>query len=178
MLSQGVPMLLAGDEGLRTQGGNNNAYCQDNETSWLDWSATPRVAEMLRFTESIIALRRRHPSLRRTQFLSQNQARSAADLRWYGADGCEPAWDDEHDRILCFYLKPVAAEETELFVAFNMSDVPVAIRLPEPHSWRRAVDTGLASPADIVPLSEAPRLEAASYELAASAVAVLERGPA
>jgi hypothetical protein len=68
LLSQGVPMLLAGDEFLRTQGGNNNAYCQDNETSWVDWTLAERNADFLRFTRELIALRRRHPALRRRGF--------------------------------------------------------------------------------------------------------------
>src|SRR5690606_3858287 len=63
LLSQGIPMLLAGDERLRSQQGNNNAYCQDNETSWLDWTLDAPRAAMLRFTREMIALRKRHPSL-------------------------------------------------------------------------------------------------------------------
>src|SRR5947199_7310209 len=68
LLSQGVPMLTAGDEFLRTQGGNNNAWCQDNEVSWVDWSLTGRNAEFLRFTRKLIALRKQHPALRRREF--------------------------------------------------------------------------------------------------------------
>src|SRR5205814_2251524 len=67
-LSQGVPMLLAGDEFLRTQQGNNNAWCQDNEISWVDWTLAPRNADFLRFVHEMIALRKRHPVLRRRQF--------------------------------------------------------------------------------------------------------------
>src|SRR5438105_1413753 len=68
LLSQGVPMLMAGDEFLRTQRGNNNAWCQDNETSWLDWSLASEHADFLRFTRMLIALRRRHAALRRRSF--------------------------------------------------------------------------------------------------------------
>jgi glycogen operon protein len=70
MLSQGVPMLLAGDEFLRTQGGNNNAWCQDNETSWVDWSLAEENKGFLRFTRELIRLRRRHPALRRRRFFT------------------------------------------------------------------------------------------------------------
>src|SRR5262249_27750407 len=68
LLSQGVPMLLAGDEFLRTQQGNNNAWCQDNEISWVDWSLAETHVDFLRFTKMLIALRRRHPALRRRAF--------------------------------------------------------------------------------------------------------------
>ena len=67
-LSQGVPMILAGDEVLRSQRGNNNAYCQDNEISWFDWRLVETNRDMLRFTRELIALRKRHPSLRRKAF--------------------------------------------------------------------------------------------------------------
>ena len=77
LLSQGVPMLTAGDEVLRTQRGNNNAYCQDNDISWLDWSFAPAARAMLRFTRELIALRKRHPSLRRTRFLNGHSAKPA-----------------------------------------------------------------------------------------------------
>src|SRR5262249_35769327 len=69
LLAQGVAMLLAGDEFLRTQGGNNNAYCQDNEVSWIDWTLAEKNADFVRFVRELIALRQRHPALRRRGFL-------------------------------------------------------------------------------------------------------------
>ena len=69
-LSQGIPMLLAGDEVLRGQGGNNNAWCQDNPLGWFDWTLVERNADVLRFVRGLIALRKRHPSLQRRHFLS------------------------------------------------------------------------------------------------------------
>ena len=79
LLSRGVPMLLGGDELGRTQGGNNNAYCQDNEVSWYDWSAVD--GELLDFTRRLIAFRRAHPALRRRRYLTP------ADMTWYTAAG-------------------------------------------------------------------------------------------
>ena len=84
LLSQGVPMLTAGDEVLRTQRGNNNAYCQDNDVSWLDWSFAPAARAMLRFTRELIALRKRHPSLRRARFLNGHADDAPAEIHWYG----------------------------------------------------------------------------------------------
>jgi glycogen operon protein len=80
MLSQGVPMVLAGDEFLRTQSGNNNAWCQDNETSWVDWGLAEENEEFLRFTREMIWLRRRHPALRRRRFFV-GELRPAGDWR-------------------------------------------------------------------------------------------------
>jgi isoamylase len=77
VLSAGVPLLLGGDEFGRTQRGNNNAYCQDNEISWFDWSTVDR--RLLRFTTELIALRRSHPVFRRRRFL---KGHAAGDLRW------------------------------------------------------------------------------------------------
>ena len=83
-LSQGVPMLLAGDEFLRTQRGNNNAYCQDNETSWVDWSLAVSNSDFLRFVREMIALRKRHPALRRCHFFT------GSDIAWHGIEPYRP----------------------------------------------------------------------------------------
>jgi isoamylase len=91
LLSAGVPMLAAGDELSRSQGGNNNAYCQDNELSWLDWSTDERRAALMEFTRAIIALRRDHPVFRRRKFY-QGQAihgSGVKDIGWFTPDGAE-----------------------------------------------------------------------------------------
>src|SRR6202040_2608378 len=84
MISQGVPMLLGGDEFLRTQQGNNNAWCQDNELSWVDWSLAIKNADFLRFVREMIALRKRHPILRRRRFLD------GASAVWHGVEPFRP----------------------------------------------------------------------------------------
>jgi len=146
-LSQGVPMLLAGDEMLRTQEGNNNAYCQDNELSWLDWSLTPGQRQMLRFTREMIALRRRHPSLRRRRFLESDE------IRWYGETLELPDWQDPEACVLCFTLPGVTPEEHALHVMINMAATQRLLPLPAvlPRTWRRIADTTMAAPDDVVP---------------------------
>src|SRR5206468_3739854 len=84
MLSQGVPMLLAGDEFLRTQKGNNNAWCQDNPVSWVDWRLAETNADFLRFVREMIALRKRHPALRRRGFFHGGAKRP--DVAWHGVE--------------------------------------------------------------------------------------------
>jgi len=108
LLSQGVPMLLAGDESCRTQLGNNNAWCQDNEVSWIDWHDTDERRTQLEFTKRLLALRREHPVLRRRRFLEGAPVGSAGlpDVWWFGTDGRAVAqhdWDRPGNRVLgCF----------------------------------------------------------------------------
>ncbi|HWI14240.1 MAG TPA: glycogen debranching enzyme GlgX, partial [Burkholderiales bacterium] len=96
LLSQGTPMMLAGDEFGRTQRGNNNAYCQDNEISWVDWRYGDRGAALLRFTQRLTALRHEYPVLRRTRFLTgeRNEALDVKDVTWMNASGAEMRDED------------------------------------------------------------------------------------
>jgi glycogen operon protein len=181
LLSQGVPMLLAGDEVLRTQGGNNNAYCQDNETSWLDWGLVDRNAEMLRFVREMVALRRRHPSLMRRRFLS-GQRRAGArqpDICWHGSQLFDPPWDDPQARVLAFTLAAVGDGEADLHVVMNMSETLHEASLPElpGRVWHRAADTGLASPEDVTGPSSQARLDGLTYPAQPRTVVVLEARP-
>jgi isoamylase len=108
LLSAGVPMLSMGDEMRRSQGGNNNAYCQDNETSWLSWQLGPDAQELLAFTRRLVALRRAHPVLRqRTFFLGRPDEQGVKDLAWFGANGEEHSdtqWFDAEQTTLAMYL--------------------------------------------------------------------------
>jgi isoamylase len=98
MLSQGVPMLCAGDEIARSQHGNNNAYCQDNELSWLHWDLDDACKRLLDFTSKLIALRKNHPNLHRRKFFQDRQVRHSVDrdIAWFGCDGQEFS-DDQWD---------------------------------------------------------------------------------
>jgi glycogen operon protein len=145
MLSQGVPMLLAGDEVLRTQQGNNNCYCQNNELSWLDWTLTERNRDMLHFTGSMIGFRHRHPTLSRERFLTGEPAvdQGIPDIRWHGAELDEPGWDDADSQALAFTLAGTSQEEPMLHVMLNMGEVSRAFAVPELPGigWRLAIDT-------------------------------------
>jgi isoamylase len=107
MLSQGVPMILGGDEIDRTQHGNNNAYCQDNETSWHDWNLTPEKRRQLEFFARMIALRRAHPTFHRMHFFHGDAATPEKDITWLRPDGEEMTdaeWRDSHARSLGAYI--------------------------------------------------------------------------
>jgi isoamylase len=176
LLSQGVPMLTAGDEVLRTQRGNNNAYCQDNDLSWLDWSFAPAARAMLRFTRELIALRKRHPSLRRTRFLNGKSANHSAEIHWYGESLDAPDWQNPRASVLCFTLPGTAPHEPALHVMINMA--PTVRKLPLPdaaaRNWRRVADTTLVAPDDIVPAGVAVR--EAHYLLGPHGIAIFEDG--
>ncbi len=117
-LSQGIPMLLAGDERGRSQQGNNNAYCQDNETFWVDWSTSPEQAGLLAFTRRLIGLRHAHPSFRRRDFFQGRplHGQDVKDIQWLKSDGTEMTdeeWDHEHARSLGVYLSGAALNEID-----------------------------------------------------------------
>ncbi len=165
LLSQGVPMLSAGDERLRSQGGNNNAYCQDNEISWIDWTDTPERRDMERFVRGMIALRKRHPSVRRRGFIAQSSHESA-DLHWFSLTLDVPDWHDPDVRVLCFRVSGCSFDEPALTVMMNMDSCSHELPLPAGR-WARLVDTGLAPPEDIRE-SEAADVGADDHYLAAS----------
>jgi glycogen operon protein len=108
LLSIGVPMLVAGDERSRTQRGNNNAYCQDNELSWLDWSLDEERSQLLEFTRRLIAFRKAHPAFRRVSFLTgETMSSGLPDAWWFRPDGRRMTrrdWEQPECRVLGFFL--------------------------------------------------------------------------
>ena len=157
-LSQGIPMLLAGDERGRTQLGNNNAYCQDNETFWLDWSDTPANEQLLAFTRRLIALRHAHPNLRRRDFFQGRPLHGAEvkDIQWLKPDGSEMTddeWDHHYARSLGVYLSGAGLNEIDrtgqrvrdddFLILFNAhhDDVPFTLPVLEGAPWHALLDT-------------------------------------
>ncbi len=178
LLSQGVPMILAGDEVLRTQRGNNNGYCQANELSWFDWTLTEKHREMLRFATKMIAFRKRHPCLMRKHFLTGKQEDQApfADVTWHGIKLNEPLWNNPDAQILAYTLARQREEESDLHIIFNMADRGVKMPLPPlcGRAWHRAVDTGQPSPGDIFEPAEQVRTKETSYPVSSHSVVVFE----
>ena len=124
LLSSGVPMICAGDELGRTQRGNNNAYCQDNEVSWLDWDLRPWQQDLLATTRTLLSLRRRFEVLRTRQFFagSPRGTEGTTDLVWYAADGgrMDPqTWNDADVRTLQMYLDGTEVDDTSLLVVVH-----------------------------------------------------------
>ena len=151
-ISQGVPMLLAGDEFARTQQGNNNAYCQDNEISWVDWSLLEKNRDLYDFTRKMIAFRKRHKVLTRSTFFKDGKG-----ITWYGEHGNEVDWS-EGAKFLAFRLdgehiggaEKGEGKDKSLFIMLNASDRRVFVDIPDiGRDWIRMVDTSLDSPGDI-----------------------------
>ncbi|MDH4028073.1 MAG: glycogen debranching protein GlgX [Nitrospirota bacterium] len=182
MLSQGVPMIQAGDEVLRTQRGNDNAYCQDNDISWFDWSMLKKNHDMFRFVKEMIAFRRRHPCLMRTRFFTgyRRNGRGMVDITWYGKDIREPQWDDPEAGFLAFSLGALTEKEEDIHVILNMSEQMETVQLPRVHGrvWHVTVDTGKASPIDIHKPSDRQPVKGHVYPVLPRSVVVLESLPA
>ena len=178
MLSRGVPMLLAGDEVLHTQRGNNNVYCQDNGLSWFDWSRVNSQREMLRFTREAIAFRRRHPSLIANLFYTGKtvRGRGIPDIAWHGVRLNQPPWKDAGTQVLAFTVAGIERDEADVHAILNMSGQKVDAELPviPGRTWRLTVSTAGASPDDIIEPSRQARVSALRLSVAARSVVVLE----
>jgi isoamylase len=156
LLSQGVPMLTAGDEIARTQQGNNNAYCQDNEISWVDWTYDAGRAQLLEFTRRLIRLRREHPVFHRRYFFQGRLLHGERDIAWLKPDGTEMStdeWNHDFARCLGVYLAGEALDELDargrrvvddnFVVLFNAHHDPIPFTLPDygASGWLALVDT-------------------------------------
>jgi isoamylase len=163
LLSQGVPMLLAGDEIGHTQRGNNNAYCQDNEISWINWDLQSKDRDLLAFTQKVIALRNSHPVFRRRKFFQGRDIKGAnvQDIRWLRPDGQEMSdeeWAQEAARCLGLFLSGEALEEVDeygrvikdenflMLMNAHHEQIPFVLPgVPEGNGWVALLDTSLDS---------------------------------
>ncbi|MBK9443582.1 MAG: glycogen debranching protein GlgX [Comamonadaceae bacterium] len=151
MLSQGVPMMLMGDEVRRTQHGNNNAYCQDNEISWFDWRLVEKNAHLFRFWKWLIFYRKRYTAVHRSRyFTGETDARGVPDIVWHGTQLGQPDWSPQ-SRVLSFTLAGDVGH-SDVHVIMNMYWEPIQFALPQipDHPWHRIIDTALESPLDIL----------------------------
>jgi isoamylase len=175
LLSRGVPMILMGDEVRRTQGGNNNAYCQDNETSWLDWGLEERRQGLLRFWRLLIAFRQRHPVVRQPRYCNGGvNERGLADITWHGCRLGDVDWHDGEARALAFTLGGCGGE-ADLHVMMNMYWEPLDFEVPPVpgRRWRLAIDTARPSPEDIAAPGEEPPFNSTSCRVAGRSIVVL-----
>jgi glycogen operon protein len=159
LLASGTPMMLGGDEFLRTQLGNNNAYCQDNEISWFDWDLVRRNADVTDFWRKTIALTRRYPVLQRRKFPLGPALRDdrLPALTWFGTDLGAPRWNDPDARTVCVQLDgaeaPSEAGDYLLFAILNAHFDAQWVRLPAPRDakrWLRVIDTSLPAGDDFM----------------------------
>lgn len=165
-LSNGTPMFVAGDEFMRTQRGNNNPYNQDNETSWIDWGFLEKNCEIFRFFQRMIAFRKAHPSLCRSRFWRE-------DVSWYGTG---PQVDQSpQSHALAFHLSGASQNDTDLYVMINAAPEDMTFRIQQggTDTWKRVLDTSLASPEDIAEPGHETRVNGLEYVVKARSVVVL-----
>jgi glycogen operon protein len=141
-VSRGVPMLLAGDEFRRSQRGNNNPYCQDNDISWVDWSLLQQHSDVCQFVRGILALRKAHPVLRRVAFYT------AEDIEWFDSRGARPDWLDARQKSLACQIRGQGGPD--LYLMFNSDAAAAPFALPRSTgTWRLTADTSRAAPFDV-----------------------------
>ncbi len=172
-VSQGVPMLVAGDEFGRTQHGNNNAYCQDNEISWLNWEHAQKNSDLLRFFQKLIKLRRENPIFRRDNFFIDSSHKSKHwhkhEVIWQGHSGGESLWAHE-GKTLSFILSglsdpSITDEDFYIMLSGHQKQVktftvPAPPVLKRSRVWKKIIDTSLDSPQDFASLEKAISIQA------------------
>ncbi len=181
MLSQGIPMILMGDEVGRTQGGNNNAYCHDTELNWLDWSLLKDNADLFRFFAHMIAFRRHHPALRNRFHLhgSDDQHTGYPDISWHGLQAWNPQWDGHTLAFMLSgqYFMEGNQPDNFIYVAINMHWEDHTFELPQLPvglGWHVAVNTSMPSPEDAWQAGQEPPLgDPNSFHAASRSVVVL-----
>ncbi|MET8764448.1 glycogen debranching protein GlgX [Lentzea sp. NPDC004782] len=190
LLSQGVPMILHGDEFGRTQHGNNNAYCQDNEVSWVDWSLLESNAELVEFTAALTKFRKAHPVFRRRRFFAGRPIRKGEELRdiaWFtpsGEEMTEQNWEDDFGKCIVIFLngegipdldsRGMRVVDDSFLMAFNAHFEDIEITLPEAEygpEWTVVVDTTTGRVGD----GEKPIVAGGQLTLTARSLVVLQR---
>ena len=175
-LSLGVPMLLMGDEARRSQRGNNNAYCQDNETSWFDWNLVRQHAGLHRFVQLLATRRALRKMDTERPRRSLNQLLRSATRAWHGIKVCQPDWSEQSHSLA--FSAEVPEENLSLYMIFNAYWEPLEFELPFEkyaggHPWRRWIDTSLESPDDIQDWPAAPVVTGRTYLAGPRSVVVL-----
>jgi len=183
LLSLGIPMLLAGDEFRRTQRGNNNSYCQDNDISWIDWALLEKNRDIFSFTRSMIAFRKMHPVFSMPVFFSGKECpdNGREDISWHGLKPDEPEWDTDDGCLAAMINGSIRTDKDEgnncdFYLAFNSSGKEQVFTVPGSPSgreWRRAIDTSAASPDDIYIESRGPEIREEQITLSGHSLKVL-----
>lgn len=182
LISQGTPMLLGGDEFRRNQNGNNNAYCQDNEISWFDWSILDSYKSIHTFTKHAIAMRKKHSVFRRENFFLGAKS-GIPDIQWYDIDGSNPDWNTL-SRFVAFTLsgKDCINEDgscdNDFYIAANTDRADVMVTLPTPSDsskkWYRVADTSIEGDDAVVPEGQPEFLRSQNrYVIPANSLIVL-----
>ncbi|MBN1501090.1 MAG: glycogen debranching protein GlgX [Spirochaetes bacterium] len=182
-MSQGVPMLLSGDEIRKTQKGNNNAYCQDNEISWNNWELIEKNKSVFSFTKKLISFRKKHPILSQSKFLTGEKVNfnSYPDISWHGIKPDRPDWEPRSKLVACLLNGAATIRDTgfcdnDIYMAFNSSYYNLKLEIPAPvtgNYWCVFIDTSKNSPDDIYNEDEYEALAGSTYLLKRQSTLVL-----
>jgi len=175
LLAQGVPMFAMGDEVRRSQRGNNNPYCQDNELSWFNWNEVETNREIFRFFCRMIEFRKRHSELTRGRFFDGTvNGRGLQDIAWHGCTLNQPNWDEPEARTLAFTLGG-EGDNADIHVMANMYWEPLTFELPPVagRQWYRVIDTARPTPEDIAGDGREQLITGSSYLVSDRSVVVL-----
>jgi len=180
MLSVGIPMITMGDEARRSQSGNNNAYCHDDETSWFDWGLVEKHADLHRFVSLLTARRVLRDAEHERRRVSLNQVIRNASKSWHGVKLRQPDWGDQSHSLA--FEAELREEGLRFYLILNAYWEPLEFELPASGeggagAWRRWIDTALASPHDVVPWQTSCPVVGNSYRTAARSVVVLLAWP-
>jgi glycogen operon protein len=178
LLSIGVPMILMGDEVRRTQGGNNNAYCQDNELNWFDWTLVAKHADVHRFVTLLNERRLLRSVEHERQRLSLAQLIQQANKSWHGVKLNAPDWGDASHSVA--FGAELREDGITVHLIFNAYHEPLDFELPPLDGtpgkpWRRWIDTSLSSTDDITSWQDAPAVRGATYRAESRSTVVLFR---
>jgi glycogen operon protein len=176
LLAVGAPMILMGDELRRTQHGNNNAYCQDNETSWMDWSLLPKHKDVFRFVKELINHRIIRDASQDEYAMSLRALLDQRLITWHGVKLNEPDWA-ENSHSIAFTVQSLSGSMAMHYI-INAYSEPLTFELPRltlnpDHTWKRWIDTNLPSPQDICKWDEAPEANDFTYSINAYSLAIL-----
>jgi isoamylase len=176
LLSVGLPMILMGDEVRRTQRGNNNAYCHDNELNWFDWTLVDKHADVHRFVTLLNARRILRDAEHERQRLSLAQLIQQANKAWHGVKLGQPDWSEQSHSVA--FSAELRREGLLVYIILNAYWEPLVFELPQPgnggkHPWHRWIDTALDSPHDIAPWQSSPSIPGYRYRAESRSVVVL-----
>ena len=175
-LAQGVPMLLGGDEFGRTQKGNNNAYCQDNEISWVNWQLAEQNRDFLRFVRLLIQFRQKHETFHRKHFHVQTLD-GIPEMSWHGLKVGQPDWSEDSKWLGLLYSTFPKTGDPDFYLMFNADASAKRFELPKPRNgfrWHLILNTYNQPPKDIFEEEKAPLLKnQAAFELQSYSSAVL-----
>lgn len=175
LFSRGVPMITAGDEICRTQQGNNNAYCQDSEISWLDWGLEEKNADVFEYVRKLISVRKRFHALHSSEFFDGcTDKNGMPEVTWHGTELNKPGWNDGDARVLAFTLSAMDGK-TYLHIMMNMYWEPLDFAVPSINGlkWGLLADTSLKSPEDFSDRDSMSSVDAPSFNVQGRSIAIL-----